>query len=338
MRTVVTGYLAMGLIFNASCIFGNDAPIRYAIQNGAELCITFRVTDTRGVPVTNAQAVAYFSFLHKEGSEEKRFATDTNGMCTVKGLCSIGMSGTFSKEGYYASGFGHKVLTAYPMPSSALKDGKWQPWNPTVDIILKEKRNPIPMYVKSGEIILPKTNEPFGIDFQAGDLLAPHGNGKVADMVLTYVFNTPSPDDEKQEYFAHFALASTNKHEGVIVMKSDTWSEYKTVYEASLEGYEHQFETFKRFTPKAELEKKFLATDEYLVFRSRVITNEYGQITSAHYGKIYSASCWGTAKNPAGGAVHIRYFFNPISNDRNVEFDTNKNLFGNDSRNRVSTP
>ena len=139
------------------------------------------------------------------------------------------------------------------MPKSAVKNGKWQPWSPTVNITLKEKRNPIPMHEKNGEPILPKTNQTFDFDFQVGDLIAPYGKGKTADVMLTYTFSVPSPDDEKQEYIAHFSLEGINEHEGVMVMKSDTWSQFISVYESPIEGYGRRFETLSRVTPKARL-------------------------------------------------------------------------------------
>ena len=44
--------------------------------------------------------------------------------------------------------------------------------------------------------------------------------------------------------------------------------------------------------------------------------DEHGNIISAQYGKIY------------GDFLSFTYYLNPTSNDRSIEFDPDKNLFG----------
>ena len=307
------------LALTASFVHAEDisAERKKAGRDGAKAKLTFRVTDSLGNPVANADVRTGF-FIMSGGGGEFLGRTDTNGMCAVEGICSGDALNQFTKDGYYPTSYRHWFSIIDGKPAE-VKDGQWQPWNPTVEITLKEKRNPIPMYVKRGEIILPKTNETFGFDCQIGDLVAPHGTGKTTDMTFTYRFKTPSTEDKEQEYFAQFIAECTNKYEGMTLMKFDSWSNFSSAYEAPLEEYESQFEAFRRFTPKAEIAKKTLSQDEYLIFRSRVTTNEHGQITSAHYGKIYSLGCWGTSKKPDGGAVSIYYFFNTTPNDRNLE-------------------
>ena len=256
--------------------------LQKAFNDGAKAKLTFHVTDSFGNPVANADVDGGF-FLSK-GSKQFSGKTDTNGMYTAEGLCSHDMGCQFIKEGYYETKFKHEFTSYDP---NVLKDGKWQPWNPTVEITLKEKRNPIPMYAKRVELVLPKTNETFGVDFEAGDLVAPHGKGKVADMTLTYVFSVPPADGGKQEYSAHFSLGSANRYEGVAVMPSDTWSDLrsayevqrspvsvanpttwsslKSVHEAQRASYGYQFGTHRRFTMKAKLVGSRKKTESGLV-------------------------------------------------------------------------
>jgi hypothetical protein len=46
------------------------------------------------------------------------------------------------------------------------------------------------------------------------------------------------------------------------------------------------------------------------------VTDEKGKIISTCYGKIY------------GDFLKLTYYFNPTPNDRNLEFDPKRNLFG----------
>jgi hypothetical protein len=43
-------------------------------------------------------------------------------------------------------------------------------------------------------------------------------------------------------------------------------------------------------------------------------------------------------KNRDGACVYFAYYFNPTPNDRNIEFDTEKNLFKGKGLNRIMTP
>jgi len=48
-----------------------------------------------------------------------------------------------TKDGYYKTEGGYWF---YPGPERSVKDGRWQPWNPTNTVVLKEIRNPVPMF------------------------------------------------------------------------------------------------------------------------------------------------------------------------------------------------
>lgn len=59
--------------------------------------------------------------------------------------------------------------------------------------------------------------------------------------------------------------------------------------------------------------------------RTRVKLDADGEIISAHYAKIY-----GDFRFDPRGAVSFTYYFNPVPNDRNLEFDPQRNLFPKD--------
>jgi len=127
----------VGLVVGTMDVLGLSPEMeRIAEKGGAKVCMTFHVTDTQGNPVTNAQVDASFYFWHKDGADTARFVTDTNGMCKVEGRVSIDIQCSFIKDGYYGSAFHRTIMTR----NAVVKDDKWQPWNPTITITLKEKR------------------------------------------------------------------------------------------------------------------------------------------------------------------------------------------------------
>ena len=66
-----------------------------------------------------------------------------------------------------------------------MQNGRWEPWNPVVEVVLKPILNSVPMYVKKVEWLnVPKPGEEAGYDLVAGDWVAPHGKGSVSDFIF----------------------------------------------------------------------------------------------------------------------------------------------------------
>ena len=63
------------------------------------------------------------------------------------------------------------------------------------------------------------------------------------------------------------------------------------------------------------------------MFRIRTVLDDMGNIVSARYGKIYGPIEYGESDTNPGGKVRFTYYLNPTPNDRNVEFDPERNLF-----------
>jgi hypothetical protein len=93
-------------------------------------------------------------------------------------------------------------------------------------------------------------------------------------------------------------------------------AEMRMPHHAPLEGYlrEHQWEKSPNFTPPP---------DEKLGFfiKTRIKTDESGNIISAHYAKIIQ-----DLEIDIRGRIKFTSYFNPTPNDTNLEFDPNKNL------------
>ncbi len=93
-------------------------------------------------------------------------------------------------------------------------------------------------------------------------------------------------------------------------------AEMRMPHHAPVEGYlrEHQWEKKPNFTPPP---------DEKLGFfiKTRIKTDESGNIISAHYAKIIQ-----DLEIDIRGRIKFTSYFNPTPNDTNLEFDPNKNL------------
>jgi hypothetical protein len=299
--------------------------------------MTLHVTDSMGRNVPDAVVEVLFRIFEKPALKTGK--TDENGIVSMEGRMDGEALYSVKKEGYYDT----RATYWFRLDlGNDVVNGKWTPWNPTIDVTLKEKRYPIPMYAQSIEIILPKTNETFGFDFQIGDFVAPHGRGEVVDFLFTHEIKMSS--EGNQECIERMTIEGMNTNDGVVLLKSDSQnkhpplSRFPSIYEAPKDGYEQRLDMFTRWLQEKQIENTRIMDDEYLVFRSRTTTDNNGQIISAHYGKMYYVSFGRTRKNLDGGFVKMQYYFNPTSNDRNLEYDTNNNLFGNNWRNRILLP
>ena len=101
--------------------------------------------------------------------------------------------------------------------------------------------------------------------------------------------------------------------DGFYRQKIDGQSKLRYSYEANTNVvYEKAFEFRHVMKPGGKAESKRLEKDEYLVYRVRTQTNELGQVTHAHYGRIGE-------KFSQYIGLSIKSWFNPTDNDTNLE-------------------
>lgn len=72
--------------------------------------------------------------------------TDTNGLFAAERVSMSDCRWLIEKEGYYRTEGRHSFMAN--LSNASVKDGRWQPWNPTVKVTLKT-RNPIPLFAYS---------------------------------------------------------------------------------------------------------------------------------------------------------------------------------------------
>jgi len=227
------------------------------------------------------------------------------------------IGGKAELSGYYLS-----FLPKYHFTD--VQAAKCQPWNPTVDVLLKKIVNPIPMYAKKVRTTVPALDKPIGFDLAAGDWVQPFGAGTNNDFIFTFSRTSNDPTD----YSIKLQLAFTSKGDGVQVIPKGTdhqgTSLLKLPRNAPEDGYETSWSTtlnhgsFGLTPPQSEGLGYF--------FRIRSILQD-DKVKQGQYGKIDgNISIAGAATDHPG--ITFTYYFNPTGTT-NLEFDPTKNLLKN---------
>lgn len=330
---------------------------------------TLRITDGSNNVVTNAlvkiDTLDYWkpgTGFGKDIMRYERAVTDTNGMATLTIVCKNGKIGygidvdayphshenhTYQMNGglYYYGGGG----TYYP--TNKVK-GKWQPWNPTLEVTAKRVINPIPMYamrVSSGFKLLNSDDRP-AFDLVKGDWVKPYGNGEVADFIFSVEYRgktvTNLTDEAfnairkqrgesmarqaqrlatKSTYVMKFEMAFSNEDDGIHCLRVPPrqGSMLRLPYFAPDSGYDPVLKQEIRRNDGDRNEKKSFSEDLNYFFRVRTRKNDRREIVSALYGKIYGPVEFRIEDE---FSVQFTYYLNPEPNDRNTEFDTKRNL------------
>ena len=293
-----------------------SAAVTRARDKGALGAVTFSVVDDRGQSVPGATVKAAFWNHGKEGHDFEK-ATDENGLVALQDTCVGDLVFSITKDGHYDTLLRYWFFKAH---FDCAENGRWIPWNPTIEIVLKRKVNPIAMYVKPKlkKIKPPVNNTWIGFDFQVCDFVEPYGKGATADLLMKYEFTS----GKNILYYRGVAsLLATNAWDGIYKAKLDQSSVMQTAYLASTNAVFQQAMSFSYDRPADKIEEDTrLKDDEYLVARIRSLTDAEGNLVSAHYVKMI-----GTIEADEGG-IWFTYYFNPNVNDPNLEADTSINL------------
>ena len=229
MKTLVALVPVLIISYASSNLQAASPELEAAKTDGARGMITLRVVDSKGIPVENAQVSAWFYNPHNRNDTSERM-TDTNGLCSITGVSDSQMRYTITKAGYYKTS---EPYWFYRRGENCVQNGRWQPWNPTNAVVLKEVRHPIPMRAKRVDAPVPVQGTPAGYDLEVGDWVAPYGQGKQPDMLVTYEATIKAP----LVFSNQLTIATSNKLDGFIRMSKDKWSTFVSVYEAPTNGY-----------------------------------------------------------------------------------------------------
>ncbi|MFT5007921.1 MAG: hypothetical protein ACI868_000615 [Granulosicoccus sp.] len=263
---------------------------------GGLVGIKIKVVDENNVPIEDA-AVA-LEFMLSEGSNSYRGHTDKKGKDSAIRFGTFGTWYLVTKEGYYDT------------------KGDFGYGNHDATVILREKKNPIPMYARKTHLRADRKDLKghwVGYDFMAGDYVPPHGNGLHKDFEFFYTFD--EVDFFNNQY--NLAIRFPNEGDGLIGFKvKDSTSKLKSDYLAPEVGCKSESKYYEYRSSDDPMESNFDRFRMYY-FRIRSQVDEDGKVVSALYGKMSSEF------------PKLYYYLNPNDNDRNVEFDPKKNLFMN---------
>ena len=266
------------------------------------------VNDEAGIPVEDVAVRGFFitDGLKNVERDSHSDVTNVDGEARLAGKEEIYVDLETGKPNFYQS----KRRQVVNQQKSA-----------TVKIVLRPKRNPIPMWAKTVVVnarpdLGRENGVQFGYDFVAGDFVSPNGSGSVSDLLITHSYDKI----DSETYSFNIQVGFSNPGDGLIpfyIEERFRDSAYRSAYHAPEEGYENVLNLYKARDAEAGTDLGNLDSQRNYYFRVRTVTNEHGEIISAHYGKIY------------GEFPSIVYYMNPTPNDRNLEFQPGRNLHKN---------
>lgn len=284
--------------------------------------VTVRVVDEQGIPVPNATAGIGFSknIPAGKGWGTRPFSitgqTDTNGIFSAEAEGNPSGSCSARKEGYYPT-------LGIDFMFTNVVDDRWEPWNPTLEIVLRKIVNPVPMYAKRVEAFIPPMNEPIGFDLAKGDWVVPYGKGDVEDFTFLFRGRFTGARDRDETLQLTFG-GSKDGIQGISASPSHG-SQLRLPPEAPEHGYTNLWVREKTMHPGSPRRNQEIQPDQNYFFRVRSVVDEQGKIKDAKYGKLHGDFDFGYADSNKV-LLTFTYYLNP-DGTRNMEFDPSRNLF-----------
>jgi hypothetical protein len=271
--------------------------------------INVHVSEEDGRPVANAKVKGAFNDLsgNTKFLPSMKDETDERGNASISGEDYFYTPIWVEKNGYY---------------ESYIEVGLDKSKTYEADATLRVKLNPIPLYAKTVTLEFPQRDYDYEFDFFGGDLVSQGGAGSYADVKIRFIRNLIDNENFTQTAILTFASPT----DGVVEIESkDAWkmSEFKTPYLAAIDGYKSKIE-LKNARSLEGAFRENLNTPFFVRLRSEVDSD--GKIKTANYCKIFPGiELFGALTDKP--LLRMTYYCNPNLNDRNLEFDPQKNLF-----------
>ncbi len=282
MKTTTVLYLL--LFFTASYSPGQT---NQQWQGYPQAKVTVRVIGEDGQPIPGVTASFVFGGQYDYQHTLVRVTGETD------------VSGLFTAQGYTYGRFGHDLKKdGYYMGSAPIpvfrdaQDGHWQPWGATNTVILRKIKTPVPMYAKKvrGDDI-PDGGKPCGYDLKAGDWVAPYGQGKMADFIVTL---TNRHYESWDVFDVGATITFSNPLDGIQetqLPKEYAVSQFRWPRQAPDAGYQPLFAArYAQFPDGGQKPIRTFNADgtgQAYFYRVRTVEQD-GKIVSALYGKIDS--------------------------------------------------
>ena len=281
-------------------------------RHGGIATFDLTVTNELGEPIEGVVGNAGFWYFGKDSSAQD--VSDEAGRLVLSNRASTDGRWAIEKDGFYPTR-GYAYFEAPDAPFGFFERRRWKPV--VQEVVLKTKRNPIPMYSKQYRGKLPVVNQPLGFDLRLVDWVPPYGKGEVADMLVTVAAEEEPYGPRTRLKVTEVILEWPGAYNGAQVCDADIWSRFLSAYQVDMcRPFVGQL-----VLPSRGSRYKWLDHQKYLVFRVRSEVSATGKLSQCHYGKIYPS----INVTPEEFAINL-IFFNPTPNDTNLEFDPKHNL------------
>ena len=294
----------------ALCIsFAMTCQLAARIQNteevrAPEITLDVVVKNEQGEPLAGVEVRAYFSGPFASAPDKAK--TDVDGRVVLRGNATLQVSVASGGDGtpWYLSGLGI-------IPGGI--DSDKQGWNIKREgtLILRKKRNPTPLAVRRIELVPPSLEKPYAYDLEIGDYVQPYGKGKTPDLVFRSILLR---NDGPMDLDYRLDVSFSNLGDGIISTEQNLWCTLRSPhYLAPNAQYQNKWIYTRTVKPGGGGETS-ANPNRCFYLRVRTKLDAAGKIMSANYAKIY------------GDFPKFVCFYNPTPNDRNLEFDPDKNL------------
>lgn len=342
-------FLLCSLFLNQELVQAQETPDQFpepgSREENAIMKVTARVIDEDGHPMVDTPIRISIHNVndYRDMYNDFRGMTDDEGKFSAEGMGRGLAKILVEKKGYYPSS---RTVTCYEGTDEQVRaSGRFSPWNPIIDLVIRKVVQPIPMRVWSGDAdgfhYFPKMDEEFGFDLFEKDWVVPYGKGEEVDLFVKFELHPRDSGNHESLCSIRFA----NPDDGFMpichLVSEDSVFQYPR--EAPSEGYKINQITIKKyaFGFDEKVKDAFKAPAGYLV-RFRTIKNkENGLVVSAFYGRVIKPVERVSHVDPFQVAILSRgekgvtvmrprfrfgFYLNPRSNDRNLEYDQRNNL------------
>ena len=319
------------IIWLCTLILGNSL----VATEAPNVRLTVHVITVDGQPVSGLEVGIGGGLSTTDGQYPRKAngLTDEKGDFTAIIACRDGIAGAFARgHGYYEAEV--NTFRLYPVglagakTENAVRTGRWEPWDQTVNVVILPIKNPVPAYTKRVVAFVPQNGKPCGYDLQKGDWVAPYGQGERTDVE----FLMEGSVESGLNYDGKLTLQFPGAGNGIQAFERDqiVHSEFRLPYEAPEEGYGPSWSWRNARITENKLGATSTMIDEsflggHFIFRVRSILDPQGRVIRANYGKIHAPVQLSPRLN-GKWAVDFVYYFNP-DETRNLEFDPKRNFF-----------
>ncbi len=281
-----------------------DVPeIQKARQYGARACATVQVLDALGNPIPDANVEAFFFVLDKP-TNWCVGKTDETGCFTASANATWEVRFIVRCEGYYEET--RSLFLQDNLTRDSVRDGRWQPWNPTMQIRLTKKGATAEEFRKIETWLkLPEIGTFFGYDLLAGSLVQPFGTG-TTEHIRFCLTNDASIVSSDGNVFLLVDLPTRDA--GLIPYERNLRSGAPDPLHAPCLGYDSRWSFGNKPFSNEWKEAPKMSMDNGFVFRIGVNSSD------CHYGLIRFLDYTYSRKN-----LSFVYSVNTTANDPNLE-------------------